>query len=53
MAAILILYLILVQRSCAAPEVRDGFGKLGHRLKLPLAVQLFVVLGGITWVSSR
>ena len=50
MAAILVLYLVLIQRGLrAAVTVRDGFGKLlATGLSFSLAIQLFVVLGGIT-----
>lgn len=52
MLAILMLYLILIQRGLrAAVGVRDGFGKLlATGLSFSLALQLFVVLGGLTRV---
>lgn len=52
MMAILMLYLILIQRGLrAAVGVRDGFGKLlATGLSFSLALQLFVVLGGLTRV---
>lgn len=52
MLAILMMYLILVQRGLrAAIGVRDGFGKLlATGLSFSLALQLFVVLGGLTRV---
>lgn len=52
MFAILLLYLILIQRGLrAAVGVRDGFGKLlATALSFSLALQLFVVLGGLTRV---
>ncbi len=52
MLAILMLYLILIQRGLrAALGSRDGFGKLlATGLSFSIALQLFVVLGGITRV---
>ncbi|MDO5719882.1 MAG: FtsW/RodA/SpoVE family cell cycle protein [Actinomycetaceae bacterium] len=48
--AILIMYLVLIERGLrAAIGVRDGFGKLlAAGISFSLALQLFVVLGGIT-----
>lgn len=48
--AILLMYLILIERGFrAAIGVRDGFGKLlAVGISFSLALQLFVVLGGIT-----
>lgn len=50
MLAILLLYLILVQRGLrAAMGVRDGFGKLlATALSFGIGAQLFIVVGGIT-----
>ncbi|MDO5048994.1 MAG: FtsW/RodA/SpoVE family cell cycle protein [Actinomycetaceae bacterium] len=48
--AILLMYLILIERGLrAAIGVRDGFGKLlAVGISFSIALQLFVVLGGIT-----
>ncbi len=52
MAAILLLYLILIERGFrAALGTRDGFGKLlAVGLAFSIGLQVFVVLGGITRV---
>ncbi len=50
--AILLMYLILIERGLRASiGVRDGFGKLvAAGISFSIALQLFVVLGGITRV---
>lgn len=50
MLALLLLYLVLIERGMrAAVGARDGFGKLlATGLSFSFALQLFVVLGGLT-----